>query len=122
MFLVDGGGNVLKHRVLSAIVLIPVVVAAVYCGGLWFFALVTVAALLATHEFLTIVRRKDYGSSYLLGLSLTALLMASGIYPHAQIASFALAGVSMLTLVWELLRGNAPGSLENWALTVAGPV
>lgn len=112
----------LIHRVLSAIVLIPVVVGAVYCGGLWFFALVTIAASLATYEFLTIVRRKGYPSSYLLGLCLTVLLMASGLYPHAPIASFGLAAVSMLTLVWELLRGNVPGSLESWALTVAGPL
>jgi len=113
---------VLIQRVLSSIVLIPIVAAAVYSGGLWFFALVILAALLATYEFLTIVRLKDYRPSGLLGLSLTVLLMASGLRPHAPIASFALAAVSMLTLVWELLQGNTPGSLESWALTLAGPL
>jgi len=112
---------VLIHRVLSAIVLIPLVAVAVYCGGLWFFALATVAALLATQEFLTIVRRKDYAPSYLLGLSLTGLLMVSGMYPEGHVASLSLAAVTMLALVWEVVRGNAPGSLEGWALTVAGP-
>lgn len=112
----------LIHRVLSAIVLIPIVAAAVYFGGLWFFALVVFAALLATYEFLTIVRRKEYRPSGLLGMSLTMLLMASGLCPHEPVASFALAAVSMLTLVWELLKGNIPGSLESWALTIAGPL
>jgi len=113
---------VLIHRVLSAIVLLPIVAAAVYFGGLWFFALVVVAVLLATHEFLTLVRRKEYRPSGLLGMGLALLLMASGLYPHEPVASFALAAVSMLTLVWELLKGSIPGSLESWALTIAGPL
>ncbi len=112
----------LIYRVLSAVVLIPIVVVAVYFGGLWFFALVTIAALLATREFLVLIRRNHYHSSYLLGLSLTVLLMASGLYPQSPVASIALAAVSMLALVWGVLRGNSPGSLEAWALTVAGPV
>lgn len=112
----------LTHRVLSAAVLIPIVVLAVHFGGWWFFALVTLAALLAAHEFFTIVRLREYRPSRVLGLLLTVSLVASGLRPDLPIDTFALAAVSMITLVYELLQGNRAGSLENWALTVAGPL
>jgi phosphatidate cytidylyltransferase len=115
-------GNMLIHRVLSAAVLIPIVIITVYFGGVWFFGLATLAAVLATYEFLTIVRRKGYRPPYILGVGLAVLLMVSGLYRGLSIGPFGLALVSMITLVWELLQGNTPGSLESWALTVAGPL
>src|SRR5579862_8812778 len=38
-------------RVVVAVAAIPVVLGAIYLGGYWLFALVTVAAFLALHEF-----------------------------------------------------------------------
>jgi phosphatidate cytidylyltransferase len=46
----------LFSRVLVAIVGLPVVLGAVYAGGWWLFALLTCAALVAVHEFVTMAR------------------------------------------------------------------
>ena len=43
-------------RVLVAIVGLPVVLGAVYAGGWWLFALVTFAAVVGVHEFVTMAR------------------------------------------------------------------
>ena len=46
----------LYSRVLVAVVGLPVVLGAVYVGGWWLFALLTCAALIAVHEFVTMAR------------------------------------------------------------------
>jgi phosphatidate cytidylyltransferase len=46
----------LFSRVLVAVVGLPLVLGAVYAGGWWLFALVTFAALVAVHEFVTMAR------------------------------------------------------------------
>ena len=43
-------------RVLVALVGLPVVLGAVWAGGWWLFALVTVAGMIAVHEFVTMAR------------------------------------------------------------------
>ena len=46
----------LASRVAVAVVGLPVVLGAVWAGGWWLFALVTVAALVAVHEFVQMAR------------------------------------------------------------------
>ena len=43
-------------RVLVAVVGLPLVLGAVWAGGWWLFALVTTAATIAVHEFVTMAR------------------------------------------------------------------
>ena len=43
-------------RVLVALVGLPIVLGAVWAGGWWLFALVTVAGMIAVHEFVTMAR------------------------------------------------------------------
>ena len=50
----------LRYRLASAFVLIPIVLGSVYFGGLAFFATIAVALLLAGYEFFDMTRRAGY--------------------------------------------------------------
>jgi phosphatidate cytidylyltransferase len=112
----------LIQRVLSALVLIPIVGVCLFFGGFWFLALVTAVAMLAAHEFFGLMKLKGYAPVYLLGMGSTLLLVIGGMYPDLPLASLTLGVTTMLVMVLKLVKGNLPGSLESWALTIAGPV
>jgi phosphatidate cytidylyltransferase len=110
----------LRERILSAIVLIPIVAAAVYFGGLFFLVIVLVTGLLAGYEFLLLARHDEARPPMLLGLLLIALLIADGQWPQAGILRPTLLIFSLALLTAQIFRGNAAGSLHSWALTLTG--
>lgn len=112
--------EVLVYRILSAIVLIPVVLWAVYKGGLLYFAAVAIASLLAAHEFYAMMAHGGYRPTYPLGMALTALLLLDARYPLWQLSRLSLAAALIFSLLWQLLQKETHGALVNWALTLAG--
>ena len=110
----------LIHRILSAIVLIPIVLSVSYVGGPYFAALVAVVALLAGYEFYHIMRNGGYHPSYLAGLVLIALLLLDAYYPSYGIGRWGLTATVMLLMLWQILHVDTRGFLTNWALTLAG--
>jgi len=112
----------LKQRVFSAIVLIPVVLGATYLGGLWFAALAALAGLLAGYEFYHIMRNGCHKPSYVAGLALIAVFLLDAYYPQYAIWRWGIAAVVMLSMVWQILRTDTKGFLTSWALMLAGAV
>jgi phosphatidate cytidylyltransferase len=112
----------LGKRVLSAAILIPIVVLAVYLGGLYFLGLVVLVGVLAGIEYLRMMRTSGWTPSYLFGLLLIVLCVMDGQWPQFGLLSIGLVSVPLLALTVEVFRGNAPGSLLRWALMVAGAV
>ncbi len=111
----------LRERILSAVVLIPIVAAAVYLGGLFLFGAVLVAGLLAGYEFLALVRHHDEAKPpMLLGLLFIALLIADGQWPQEMVLRPTLLILSLALLTTQVFRGNVAGSLHSWALALAG--
>lgn len=112
----------LYTRVLSAVVLIPIVGVVVYLGGFWFALVVGLAALLAGYEFYGLLRKGGYGPSTALGLLLIVLLLLGAYQPGWGLIRPAVAGMVMLTLGWQLFRADSPAPMVDWALTVSGGV
>ncbi|MGC8786444.1 MAG: phosphatidate cytidylyltransferase [Anaerolineae bacterium] len=110
----------LKHRILSAIILIPIVLALAYAGGPYFALTVAVAALRAGYEFYHIMRKGGYQPSYVVGMALIAILLLNAYYPQWQMWRWGLAAAVMLPMVWQVIRGGWKSFLPNWALTLAG--
>lgn len=110
----------LKRRFLSAIILVPVVMGAAYVGGLWFFALIVLAASIAGYEFFHMMKLGGYKPSPFWGLVLIWLLLADARYPAWQLSRPALTGVIVLSLSWELWRKDTTTPTVDWALTIAG--
>jgi phosphatidate cytidylyltransferase len=94
--------NSFVSRVLVAIVGLPVVLGAVYAGGWWLFALVTFAAVVGVHEFVTMARplRPLAPAVYvgtvlaLLGAQKGGVVWMLGGFLSCFILSFALSAVS----------------------------
>ncbi len=109
----------LKERVLSAIVLIPIAFALLYLGGWWFAALVALFGLVAGYEAYTMLNRRGYEPFRWWGL---ALILGFTVLPlftsHGRGLLLMLTLGVMLTLVRALPhRSEAPAT--DWALTLA---
>lgn len=114
------GLSMLKERVLSALVLIPIVLAASYFGGPYFATAVSVCALLAVHEFYEIMAKAGYRTFPLVGLGLAAVLLADAYWPHLGAWRWAMTAAIALPMVWQIMQPDAQGFLTGWALTLAG--
>lgn len=112
----------LAQRVISAAIIIPIIFVAVYYGDIVLFVLVAAAALVAGYEYIRILRHQGLRPSYVYGLLLIAVLVADAQWPARGLLAVGLALIPLMALANEVFHGNAPGSLNNWALAVAGGI
>ncbi|MCX7682371.1 MAG: phosphatidate cytidylyltransferase [Anaerolineae bacterium] len=111
----------LRSRLLTAIVLIPVVVGCIYWGKLAFLALVMLLLTLAEIEFCQLVTRQGFRPAPVFGVGLVWVFLLSAYLqaPWAQSAGLAL--VFLASLAWQLAhREGMP--VADWALTVSGGI
>lgn len=116
------GKRLLRTRILSAIVLIPIVGAAVYLGNFFFALMVGLAALLAGREFYTLLHRGGHRPSTVLGLLLISLLLLGAYKPDWGLTRPVMTGMVILTLGWQLFQAESQAPVVDWALTLAGGV
>jgi len=115
---------VLKQRVITAVVGVPVIVFAVWFGIPWFAALIAAIALTGTFEFFHIITSSQKGRPLTyLGLLWTLALVLSPLGPYYK--SFDALPVIMtlamiVSLIWLLWRSPQEKAFHNWAWTVAG--
>lgn len=109
----------LKTRILTALVLIPLILAAVYAGGVVFFILVTCALVLAGYELFQMTRAAGFAAMPLIGCGVIALLTIEA-YLSPDWFRPLLSGVVVGTLVMGILQQNQEGWLVGWALTLVG--
>jgi phosphatidate cytidylyltransferase len=108
----------LRNRLLSAIILIPVVFAAVYFGGLFYFVVFATALVLAGWEFCAMAHRAGHEPQLFFGLALIALF-ALNAYAHLNAARDIVVAILALSLIAAIFRHGA-GWLVGWALTLTG--
>jgi len=112
----------LWKRVLSAAILIPLVAIVAYLGGLVFWGVVLLFALLAGYEYTRMLRQAGFTPSYVIVAILVILLIVDAQWPAFDMMFWAVALVPLLALAIQVYRGNAPGSLTGWALEVVGGI
>jgi phosphatidate cytidylyltransferase len=117
----------LAQRSLSALVLIPIVVALVFCGGWFAFAGCVLALIISISELNAMFTHKGWHPPLLLSAALGIdFLLAAMLFVLNHNATLLLllvgGGVSallMLTFAWLILtRGALEGALIDWALTM----
>jgi phosphatidate cytidylyltransferase len=109
---------VLRIRLASAFVLIPIVLGSVYFGGLAFFAVVAAALLIAGYEFFQMIQRVGHRPIIWLGLALIALFLFNAFARTAldrELLTGALIASLILALFW-----HEEDWLASWALTILG--
>ncbi len=97
----------LLMRIASAVILIPIVMAAIYAGGRYFAAMVAFAAIIMIFEWTRMVERCEFSTRFYtlsLGAALALFAAASGAYALAFMIS-ALAGVAAFILAKRTKSG-----------------
>lgn len=116
------GAILLLQRVLSAIILVPIVLVATYQGNMWLFALTTCAALIAGYEYFHMLRQGGYRSVTIPGLIAILLIMLDTQWPEIKLGEGGITLFCLIALAIQISQGNRPGSLADWAVSVTGAV
>lgn len=116
---VDGSSSDLGIRIITALILMGMLVGALWAGGAWFVAFVTLIGLIALAEFYGAVRTAGYQPVALLGfVTLVAMMIAGFRYgPFGIVGWFIVGLVSVLVWYAVLVRRNP---LANASLTILG--
>lgn len=120
----------LAQRVVSIVVLAPLVLFIVYLGEGWYLALVAVGSLVGNQELYSLLQRAGYKPLWPFGFVLSlAFLLDAGLpllsgtqLQMGQIAYPVLAFSLTLSLGYLVFRRELGGSLVDWALTWVPPL
>ncbi len=94
----------LRTRLLTAIVLIPVVIWLIYLGELPFLALVAGLAALAEIEFCRLLSRFRFRAIHLFGVALVWLFLLDGQFTEWGLLRPGLVMVLSTSLIWQMVR------------------
>ena len=112
----------LRNRVLSAAVLIPLILGLTFGGGFWFLGLVLLVLTLSGYEYAQLLSHSDGGPSAAWVMGAIWLFVLDAAFPERQWLKPGLTLFLLGTLTWAVLRydrGHAHAVLD-WAWTVAG--
>ncbi|MHB0869956.1 MAG: phosphatidate cytidylyltransferase [Chloroflexota bacterium] len=112
----------LVQRVLSALVLAPVVIIATIAGGWWFAATVALVTLIALWEFYSLLRRAGHSPLVPFGFVLGLGFLLDAYLLPGRIAPVALAFSLPLSLLYLVLRQRLSSGLVDWSLTWVPPL
>ena len=107
----------LKQRVLSAVVLIPIALALLYLGGWWFTALVLLFGILAAYEAYVMLRRNDHAPLTWWGVLFVAALIVTGMTENDFWFFVVLVAGVLITLTRALFHVTSQPATD-WTLTV----
>ncbi|MEE8353194.1 MAG: phosphatidate cytidylyltransferase, partial [Dehalococcoidales bacterium] len=120
----------LRTRLVTSLLAIPVVVAAFWFGEPWFTILIAVVALLAVIEFYRLAAATGASPLPYFGMVFTTLFVVSRnpdvvawLEPHfdvAPVTPLLLTLTVALPMAWLVLRRRAGQTFTGWAWTVAG--
>lgn len=114
----------IRKRVLTAIVALPLVIAAIVLGGLWFFSLILALLTAATIEFCTLMKRGGFSPAPVFSVALLWLLLIYAQFPLGRPFDDRMLGlgvslVLMASLTWQLAHREEHPTAD-WALGIAG--
>ncbi|HEY40571.1 MAG TPA: phosphatidate cytidylyltransferase [Dehalococcoidia bacterium] len=120
----------LRQRIITALLLVPLPVAAIWFGEPWFTSLVAIFGVLAAFEFYRLGSTARVSPVTYLGLIFTLIFIVScnpdllsrledSIDP-TLISPLILAAAVVLTFIWIMLRRKKDGAIASWAWTIGG--
>ena len=109
----------LRTRVITALVLIPLVALVVYLGGIWFALGVGLFALVAGWEFVQMMKAGNYSPNIVVVLGLIAMLVVYCAYRSWVSLPLILTAAILISMAWQLFRVT-PAPTADWALSLAG--
>ena len=110
----------LKKRVITAVVGIPILAAVIWFGEPWFTILIAICGLLAAYEFYKLVAASTAAPLTYFGLVWTLLFILSPHFGYDTAIPPLLTSAVILPLIWLLLRPQKETAFTDWAWTTAG--
>jgi phosphatidate cytidylyltransferase len=108
----------LRTRVLSAAVLIPLVAGVTWAGGWVLAAALWLVAVRAAYELFQLMQRAGYRPAMVPSALVMAALLATTRFPGQDLTGLVLAAAVMALLIWQLLRPPEGHPTQSWALTL----
>jgi len=113
----------LRTRVLTALVLLPIVGVAVFFGGLLLAVLVALILALAYYEFADMMGEgRFFHGPFAVGLLLVIVLALDAHFPQVNLAAPALTFTLIITLGWQVLQRGQKTPATTWCISIAGAV
>ena len=112
----------LKLRVVTAAIGVPVVILAVWFGTPWFSFLIAAAALVGTLEFYRIANFEKREPLLYFGLLWTLSLVLSPLYKSTNILPVVMSIAILISLTLLLFRTPRDNAFHKWAWTIAGAI
>ena len=106
-------------RVLSALILTPIVVGLIWIGGWPLSILLLIFLSLAAIEFAQVMRRGGFEPPVFFTITLIIISIADVLYPNVQLLRPAIAFVLISSLTWQLFKRTGTPTV-NWALALIG--
>jgi phosphatidate cytidylyltransferase len=110
---------VLRTRILTAAILIPIAIGLIHLGGIAFLALVALMLSLAEVEFCRLVAQDDFRPTLAFGLGIVWLFLLDAQLPTLGALQPGLALILLASLAWQMARRRG-SPVADWGLTVAG--
>ncbi|MFC1993829.1 phosphatidate cytidylyltransferase [Chloroflexota bacterium] len=112
----------LRQRILSATVLIPILFVAIWFGDPWYSLIVGIAALLGVSEFYNIISRRRWHPLALLGAlwTLFFILNAHSESPQTTTPMLVTSAMVLSLLLFLFLRPTAEQAFRGWTWFLAG--
>jgi phosphatidate cytidylyltransferase len=110
----------LKHRVITAAIGVPLVILAIWFGDPWFSLLIAAAALAGTYEFYHMVNFDRKEPLIYLGLLWSLALVLSPHYGNHDALPLVITATMLISLIWILLRPAREKAFRDWAWMIVG--
>lgn len=109
----------LQTRILTAVVVLPIVIGLVFAGGWWSLVLALGIAIIAGWEFGRMMQAGGYHTTPFFTLTLILLLLFSHFRSDVSL-ELGLSVILLGSLVWQLFKRDSTAPTADWALTLAG--
>ena len=110
----------LRHRILTAVVGLPLLIAIIWVGDPWFTILIATMAAIGSWEFYLMASRSKIQPITYFGMAWVLLLVLSPHCPYAVTTPFLITSAIVISLIWLLFRSSKEQAFNNWAWTMAG--
>ena len=109
----------LRTRLITAAVLIPITVYLIYRGGLFYLLLVALLLTLAEIEFCQLMKRAGYQPVLAFGVGLLWVFLLDAQFVNLGLLRPGLAAILFASLTWQLWRREG-SPVADWSLTIVG--
>jgi len=110
----------LKHRVITGAVGVPLVILAIWFGDPWFSFIIAAAAVAGTYEFYHMANFDRRDPLIYLGLLWVLALVLSPHYRNPDVLPIVITATMLISLIYLLCRPSKEGAFRNWAWTIVG--